>query len=190
MPVPYWEIISVSWMIFYVYWTFRAIRRHRPRRKAARTFTILNNFALYIGFLLVLLGRSIPGSLSLLFAPQFASIHITGTVFTIVGVSFAIWSRTLLKNNWSRDVAILEDQHFIQSGPYAIVRHPIYTGILFALLGTALVCSTLGSLLGFAFAITSLWQKAHMEEKLLITEFGQQYTNYQHEVRFLIPFIY
>jgi protein-S-isoprenylcysteine O-methyltransferase Ste14 len=190
MPDPYWKIISVSWIIFWIYWTFRAIRRHRPKRKVARTFTILNNVLLYLGFLLVLLGRSVPGSFGLLFVPQAIPIDITRTVFAIVGISFAIWSRRLLKNNWSRDVAIMEDQQFIHSGPYAIVRHPIYTGILLALLGTTLVSSTLGSLLGFAFAIISLWQKARMEEQFLITEFGQQYANYQHEVRFLIPFIY
>ena len=70
------------------------------------------------------------------------------------------------------------------------MRHPIYTGILLALLGTTLVASTIGSLLGFVFAIISLWQKACMEEQLLITEFGQQYANYQRDVRFLIPLIY
>lgn len=87
-------------------------------------------------------------------------------------------------------MAIVENQQFIHSGPYTIVQHPIYTGILLALLGSTLVSSTLGGLLGFVFAIISLWQKARMEEKLLITEFGLQYANYQREVRFLIPYIY
>jgi protein-S-isoprenylcysteine O-methyltransferase len=70
------------------------------------------------------------------------------------------------------------------------VRHPIYTGILLALFGTMLIASTIGSVLGFALAVLSLWQKASMEEHLLSNEFGQQYANYQREVRFLIPFIY
>jgi protein-S-isoprenylcysteine O-methyltransferase Ste14 len=190
MPIPYWEIISVCWLLFSIYWAIRGIRRHRSKRKAALIFTVLNNGLLYLGFILVLLGRSVPSSLSLLFLPQAIPIHITGTISVIVGVGFAIWSRQLLRNNWSRDVVIMEDQQFIHSGPYAIVRHPIYTGILLALLGSTLVSSTLGSLLGFVFAIISLWQKARMEEQLLFTEFGQQYANYQREVRFLIPFIY
>lgn len=190
MPIPYWEIISVCWLLFSIYWAIRGIRRHRSKRKAALIFTVLNNGLLYLGFILVLLGRSVPSSLSLLFLPQAIPIHITGTIFAIAGVGFAIWSRQLLRNNWSRDVVIMEDQQFICSGPYAIVRHPIYAGILLALLGSTLVSSTLGSLLGFVFAIISLWQKARMEEQLLITEFGQQYANYQREVRFLIPFIY
>ena len=190
MPIPYWEIISICWFVFSIYWAIRGIRRRRSKRKAALIFTVLNNGLLYLGFILVLLGRSVPSSLSLLFLPQAIPIYVTGTVFAIAGVGFAIWSRHSLRNNWSRDVTIMEDQQFIRSGPYAIVRHPIYTGILFALFGTTLVASTLGSLIGFVFAIISLWQKACMEEQFLIIEFGKQYVNYQREVRFLIPFIY
>jgi protein-S-isoprenylcysteine O-methyltransferase Ste14 len=70
------------------------------------------------------------------------------------------------------------------------VRHPIYTGMLLALLGTTLVASTVGSVLGFVLAIISLWQKARMEERFLMVEFRELYTNYQREVKFLIPFIY
>jgi protein-S-isoprenylcysteine O-methyltransferase Ste14 len=87
-------------------------------------------------------------------------------------------------------VAITEGQQFIRSGPYAIVRHPIYADMLLALLGTTLVSLTLGSLLGFVLATLSLWQKAYVEEQFLIVEFGEPYAKYQREVRFLIPFIY
>ena len=87
-------------------------------------------------------------------------------------------------------MAITEGQQFIRSGPYAMVRHPIYAGMLLALLGTTLVSSTVGSLLGFVVAILSLWQKASIEEQFLMVEFGEQYAKYQREVKFLIPFIY
>ena len=190
MPAPYWNITSVCWMVFWIYWSFGAPRRRLSKRKVARTFTVLNTGLLYLGFLLVLLARSVPGSLGLLFVPQTIPIDITGTVFTILGVAFAIWSRQSLRNNWSGEVAIKEGQQFIHSGPYTIVRHPIYAGMLLALLGTTLVASTVGSLLGFALAMLSLWQKASIEEQFLIVEFGEQYANYQREVKFLIPFIY
>jgi len=158
-------------------------------REVPRTFTVLNTGLLYLGFLLVLLGRSIPGSLGLLVVPQAIRIDVTGTVFTILGVAFAIWSRQSLRNNWSGQVAITEGQQCIHRGPYANVRHPIYAGMLLALLGTTLVASTVGSLLGFVLAIISLWQKAYTEEQFLRVEFGEQYAKYQREVKFLIPFI-
>jgi protein-S-isoprenylcysteine O-methyltransferase Ste14 len=190
MPAPYWTIISVSWAVFWIYWSFATPRRLPTKRKAARAFTVLNTGLLYLGFLLVLLGRSVPGSLGLLVVPQALLIDVMGTVFAIAGVAFAIWSRQLLRNNWSGVVAITEGQQFIRSGSYTIVRHPIYAGMLLALLGTTLVASTVGSLLGFVLAIISLWQKACVEEQFLMAEFGDQYANYQYEVKFLIPFIY
>jgi protein-S-isoprenylcysteine O-methyltransferase Ste14 len=190
MPAPYWALISVCWALFWIYWSFATPRRHPSKRKVTHTFTVPNTGLLYLAFLLVLLGRSVPGSLGLFFVPQVMPIDVTGTVFAIIGVAFAIWSRQSLSNNWSGEVAITEGQQFMHSGPYAVVRHPIYAGMLLALLGTTLVSSTVGSLLGLVLAIISLWQKANIEEQFLIVEFGEQYANYRHEVKFLIPFIY
>jgi len=177
-------------MVFWVYWSFAAPRKRPAKHKVARTFTVLNTGLLYLSFLLILLGRSVPSSLGLLLLPQTIPIDVTGTVFAITGVAFAIWSRQSLRNNWSGEVAITEGQQFIRTCPYAIVRHPIYAGMLLALLGTALVSSTVGGLLGFILAIISLWQKASIEEQFLIVEFGEQYAKYQREVKFLIPFLY
>ena len=177
-------------MVFWVYWSFGVHRKRPSKRKVARTFTVLNTGLLYLGFLLVWLGRTAPSSLGLLVIRQAILIDVTGTVFAIIGVTFAIWSRQLLRNNWSGEVAITEGQQFVHIGPYAIVRHPIYAGMLLALLGTTLVASTVGSLLRFVLAIISLWQKAYIEEQFLMVEFGERYANYQREVKFLIPFIY
>lgn len=190
MPSPYWEIISACWLVFWIYWSFGTFRRRSSKRKVGRSFTVLNTGLLYLGFVLVLLGRSIAGSLGLLFVPQVIPIDVTGTAFTLTGLAFAIWSRQLLRNNWSGEVAITEGQQFIRSGPYAIVRHPIYAGMLLALFGTTLVASTVASLLGLVLAVISLWQKARVEEQFLTAEFGEQYTRYQREVKFLVPFVY
>lgn len=181
MLAPYWEIISVCWLVFWTYWAVSTLRRLPSKRKVALTFTVLNTGLLYLGFLLVLLGRSAPVSLGRLFVPQAIIVDVAGTVFAIVGVTFAIWSRQLLGNNWSGQVAIMEGQQFIRRGPYTIVRHPIYTGMLLALLGTTLVSSTVVSLVGFVLAAISLWQKACMEEQFLVAEFGEQYAAYQRE---------
>jgi protein-S-isoprenylcysteine O-methyltransferase Ste14 len=151
---------------------------------------VLNTGLLYLGLLLVWLGRDLPGSLGRLVLPPAILIDIMGTVFAVIGVAFAIWARQSLRNNWSGEVAITEGQQFIRSGPYAIVRHPIYAGMLLALSGTALVASTAGSLLGVVLATISLWQKGWIEERYLIVEFGEQYARYRREVKFLIPFLY
>jgi len=190
MPAPYWAITSVCWVVFWVYWSFGAQRRHPSKLKVTRTFTVFNTALLYLSFVLIWLGRNIPSFLGRLVVPQNISVYVTGVVLAITGVAFAIWSRQLLSTNWSGTVAITEGQQFIRRGPYALVRHPIYTGMLLALFGTMLVASTIGSLLGFVLAILSLWQKAAVEEQLLSVEFGERYAEYQREVKFLIPYIY
>lgn len=190
MTAPYWEIISVCWVVFWVYWSFASPRRRHARRKVTRAFTVVNTGLLYLGFLFVLSGRSAPALLGLLFVPQAIPMYVLGTVLTIAGVAFAIWSRQSLRNNWSGEVAILEGQEFMRSGPYAVVRHPIYAGMLLALLGTTLVSATVASLLGLIFAVLSLWQKAWTEEQFLRVEYGEQYAKYRREVKFLIPFVY
>jgi protein-S-isoprenylcysteine O-methyltransferase Ste14 len=190
MPAPYWAIISLCWVVFWIYWSFATPARRPSKRRIARTFTALNTGLLYLGLVLILSGRSVPGLAGSPVVPQAVPIHILGTVFAIAGILFAIWSRQSLRDNWSGVIAIREGQQFVHDGPYRIVRHPIYAGMLLALLGTTLVASTAGSLVGFVLAMLSLWQKAAVEERFLISEFGEQYADYRHTVKFLIPFIY
>jgi protein-S-isoprenylcysteine O-methyltransferase Ste14 len=189
MAGPYWTIIAWCWVVFWVYWTISARRIRAPRRKASLAFSILNTLLLYAGFVLVLVGRQIIGPLAIRFTSEAAYSSIAGTAFVIAGVVLAIWSRRVLGGNWSGAVRITEGQHLVRTGPYAFVRNPIYSGIALAMFGTALVAGTIGSLLGFALVVASLWQKGRLEERFLLAEFGDEYAAYQREVKFLIPFV-
>ena len=86
-------------------------------------------------------------------------------------------------------VRIVEGQHLVRSGPYRLVRNPIYSGIVLAVLGAALVRGTIGALVGVMVVVLALWLKARMEERFLLAEFGEENAAYQREVKFLIPFI-
>jgi protein-S-isoprenylcysteine O-methyltransferase Ste14 len=175
--------------VFLVYWTVSSRRIHGPKLQASLTFTILNTALLYAGFVLALTGRFDVGPLLLRFAPAAAYVDIAGTALVVAGVALAIWSRRVLGANWSAVVRIVEGQHLVRKGPYAVVRNPIYSGIVLAMLGTALVAGTMGGLVGFVLVVTALWQKGRMEERFLLAEFGDEYAAYQREVKFLIPFV-
>ena len=187
---PYWRIVGASWVVFWVYWTMSAIRLRTSRRQAPLAFTVLNMALMYAGFVLVFTSRTVHGALGTRFVPTAVWVAAFGAACVVAGVALAIWARRVLGRNWSGRVRIVEGQRLVRTGPYALARHPIYTGMLLAVLGAALVGGTLGGLLGFGLVLASFWQKARREERFLIEEFGDDYAAYRRAVAFLVPFVW
>ena len=127
------------------------------------------------------------GQWNVRFLPDTQTIGYLGLALTAAGVAFAIWARFTLGRNWSGTVTIKEDHELIQHGPYRIVRHPIYTGILLAMLGTAIGYGRVPCLIGVAIAFFSLRFKWGTEERFMTEQFGAKYTQYRREVKAVIP---
>lgn len=117
-------------------------------------------------------------------------IALTGLLVVLCGVIFSIWGRLILGENWSATPSIKQDHALIQRGPYRIVRHPIYTGILIGLLGSALQHGLVGSFLGVIICTVALWMKIAVEEQFMLHLFGDQYLSYRKSVSALIPFVF
>ena len=112
-----------------------------------------------------------------------------GSAITMGGLLFSIWARNHLGNNWSQAVTIKEGHELITSGPYAIVRHPIYTGLLLAFLGSAIALGKWRGLLAVVLVFAVLWHKLRLEEKWMRAKFGNSYESYSQRVKALLPFI-
>jgi protein-S-isoprenylcysteine O-methyltransferase Ste14 len=111
-------------------------------------------------------------------------------MLTLAGILFAWWARIYLGRLWSGAITRKEDHHIVDSGPYAFVRHPIYTGLIGATLATAAAQATVTGLVGFAFIAAGLWLKARTEERFLSSELGHDaYAGYQRRVPMLVPFL-
>jgi protein-S-isoprenylcysteine O-methyltransferase Ste14 len=93
-----------------------------------------------------------------------------------------------LGGNWSGSVTVKEGHELIRSGPYAYVRHPIYTGLLAAVLGTVIVSDTVRAVIGLAIIAAALVRKLYTEERFMCETFTGQYQRYSAEVPALIPF--
>jgi protein-S-isoprenylcysteine O-methyltransferase Ste14 len=117
-------------------------------------------------------------------APYHALFFI-GAGITAAGLAFAIWARVHLGEYWSGTITLKEGHRLIRSGPYALVRHPIYTGLILGMLGTAIAVDQIRGVLAFAILFASLWRKLRMEEKWMTEEFGEEYLQYRREVRAL-----
>jgi protein-S-isoprenylcysteine O-methyltransferase Ste14 len=167
----------------------------KPSVRRESGFTRLLHIAIMAaGFLLLFPSLSasftLPvGPLARRFLPHAPAIAWGGAVLTAAGCAFAIWARLLLGANWSGRVTLKQDHQLIARGPYAIVRHPIYSGFLAGLLGTAIALGEWRGLAGLALAFLGWWTKSRAEEAFLAEHFGAHYAHYRRRVKALIPFV-
>jgi protein-S-isoprenylcysteine O-methyltransferase Ste14 len=136
----------------------------------------------------VMLGRATAlGQLPRLTFPYGAML--VGAALTVLGVGFAVWARLTLGSNWGMPMTLRENPELVTGGPYAYVRHPIYTGLIFAVLGTALV---LGGIWLSIFVVSSIYfaLSAGREEKDMVERFPDAYPAYRARTKRLVPFVY
>ncbi len=126
--------------------------------------------------------------LSARFVPDSFEWQSFGATVTIAGVAIAIWARFYLGANWSASITVKQDHQLIRSGPYSVVRHPIYSGLLLAMFGTAIYMGEICGLLAVALATWAWKMKSRLEEAYMESEFGDQYVSYRKEVKALVPF--
>jgi protein-S-isoprenylcysteine O-methyltransferase Ste14 len=190
MTPPFSQIVAVCWFVFLVFWNISAWGRRASKRTASLTFTISNTGLLYAGFVLVLMTYIRIAPTDVRFTSGSTWAEVLGTALVALGIALAIWSRWVLGVQWSATVRIVSAQRVVRDGPYACMAHPIYSGIALAAFGTALVGGTLVNLLGFVLITISFWQKARLEERFLLAEFGEEYAAYRRGVNFMIPYIW
>jgi protein-S-isoprenylcysteine O-methyltransferase Ste14 len=112
-----------------------------------------------------------------------------GAVLTLAGLLFTVRARVFLGRNWSGIVTVKEGHELITSGPYGLVRHPIYAGLLLAFIGSALARAEWRGILAVCLAFFSFWRKLRMEERWMREQFGTAYDQYALRVAVLIPYL-
>ena len=182
-------LFIVIWIAFYVYWIISAWKTRSPVKRKQSRLSFFMYGIVWIAIWVFLLNWLSPDLLSERIVPQGIGYTIAGLLLTLAGIAFAVWARVHLGKNWSGMPTIRQDHTITRTGPYRFVRHPIYSGILLGLLGTAIgigyfivFCCVLLILILFVI-------KFRMEEKFLEEEFGEEYTRYMKEVKALIPYV-
>jgi len=136
--------------------------------------------------------RDIPGGGILFerFLPRSYAAYWTGTALVVLGLAFSVWARMHLGRNWSGTVTVKQEHELVRGGPYARVRHPIYTGLLLAFIGTAIVRGEWRGVLAVLIIFAALWRKLRLEERYMVETFGDEYRRYREHSAALIPFIF
>jgi len=185
----YQSFFPAVWIAFFVYWQIRAINTKTTQRLEPAASRMLRVFIFLIAIVLLATTR-IP--LPWLYRPLWP-IGLwpfwLGAAVLVCGLLLAVWARGYLGRNWSRSVTIKQDHELITTGPYAVVRHPIYTGILTGLLGTAIALSQVRGLIVLALFFAAFWIKLRMEERWMRSQFGATYAAYAQRTAALVPYL-
>lgn len=110
-----------------------------------------------------------------------------GAALTLIGLLFTVWARVYLGRNWSGTVTLKADHELVTGGPYRLVRHPIYSGIALAIIGTALAIGQWRGVLAIALTVIAFIQRMIVEERFMRQQFGAAYDAYARHVRAFVP---
>jgi protein-S-isoprenylcysteine O-methyltransferase Ste14 len=178
--------LSLCWGAFLLTWlvsaTFTASRDPEERPNTRFTSLLLSVF-----FGVFLLSTVIPWPDWSPLQVQAYWVRMLGATILVVSTAFTVWARFVAGTVWSGPPALKERHQLRTGGPYAITRHPIYTGILGMVLGTALVANFGPWALPFPILLVGLVVKMRLEERLMLAEFPDEYPVYQRRVPQLVP---
>jgi protein-S-isoprenylcysteine O-methyltransferase Ste14 len=187
-------IVGTLWLIFWIYWLYP--RRGSKRTTGTRTWRYgIIMWATYVLFIILVF--RIPGVRDVFASYGISDPAISDSIFGYVGillcaagVAIAIWARAYLGSNWGVPMSVKENQGLVTTGPYALVRHPIYTGMGLAILGSALFLGGLWFFVVLVFFFGFVVVSAKREEKLLTQQFPDAYPAYKKRTKALIPFVW
>jgi len=185
---PAFLILAALWVAWCAYWLISARDVKVTRRRESLASRALHVGPMFIAAVLMAVPRLPIGWLNLRFLPATAAIHTLAVIVVAGGLGFAVWARIYLGRNWSGDITLKQEHELIRSGPYAMVRHPIYSGMLAAMLGTAIGIGEWRGLVAFAFFAAGVLRRVRVEECWLGEIFPDAYARYRREVPALIPF--
>lgn len=183
------KLLALIWLAWVVSWVVAAFWSGRTKTHVPTWDSWVYRLPILLGaiFLMPLTARAL-GAAPLYDVGPWGTYVLA--LVTVLGISFTWWARIHLGRFWSNAITHKEDHRIIDTGPYGMVRHPIYTGLIIAILATGIAVGTWTALVGALFVCLGEWQKARMEEGFLSLELGQEaYRNYSRRVPMIVPFL-
>ncbi len=181
------RVLSYTWAAFGVYWLAVARGGTPDQTSESPIYRAVRLAILVITFTLLFSDRTATGILDRRFVPQFPAVEYSGFFLTLSGLAVALWARIHLGQYWSDKVVLKADHQLIQSGPYTYIRHPIYSGVLLGVAGTALLVGEWRGVLAFALLLTNYAIKAKKEERILSARFSDQFQEHVRHAGFFPP---
>jgi protein-S-isoprenylcysteine O-methyltransferase Ste14 len=181
-------VILVAWLVWLIYWLLSATSAKPTERRESLASRLSHFVPLILGIWLIALAHpTVPWFLLVRVWPPSLFTHWLGVAVMFAGLGFSVWARARLGRNWSATVTVKRQHELIRTGPYAWVRHPIYSGLTLALLGNAISLGEVRGFLGVLVIAAAFTRKLRIEERWMREIFGEEYARYAKEVAALIP---
>jgi protein-S-isoprenylcysteine O-methyltransferase Ste14 len=180
-------IAGIAWLVFLLVWGIGAFTSKRDARRLPAGSVAIHVAVLALGMCLLFVRALRVGPLGWRILPDRDWVEWTGATLQVLGIALCIWARLYLGRNWSSTVTLKEGHALVRGGPYGLVRHPIYSGLLLAMLGVAVDRGKLAGAVGFVILLFEWKRKSLLEEGLMLEQFGDGYQRYREEVKGLIP---
>jgi len=181
------RMVLAAWLVFALFWLVEGLRAKAAEKREPPGERLAHILLMTVAFYLVFPRNPPIGRLNERMFPSEPWRVALGVALTFAGVAFAMWARHHIGQFWSARVSIVSEHKLIRSGPYARIRHPIYTGMLLALVGTGLVVNRYRVILGLAMALIGFTRKAKKEEGFLAAQFGEAFEEHRRHTGFLLP---
>jgi protein-S-isoprenylcysteine O-methyltransferase Ste14 len=180
-------LIQGPWIVFLVYWTIGAFKTRRTAKKESFGARYGVMFVEVVGFVLLFDDDVTSGVLNQRVLNLPHEFRLCGIILIWLGIALALWARWHLGEYWSGRITLKEDHKLIRTGPYSRLRHPIYSGLGLAVIGSALVFDQWRCVIGVCVIVLGFWIKAKREEAMLSAQFGETFAEHCRRTGFLIP---
>ena len=184
-------VIGGLWVLWVIYWGVAAGKNKAVARREDARSQLSYGLLFFAGLIVMLHPRILHdfgnGVLAQFMWPPSTLGYALAVVLVIAGLGFSVWARVHLAGNWSAAVTLKEGHELVRSGPYKYARHPIYTGLLTAILGSVVLIGRWNAMIGFVLVTASFVVKLRIEERFMADQFGDAYQLYKKEVAALVP---
>jgi len=181
------ETVTLAWDAWIVSWIGAVVWSRRATARPSGVDQLIHWLPTIVGLALLAFGSAATHFTPLWLLPESVDWGLAGVC--VAGLLFTWWARIALGSLWSGSVSAKEDHVVIRGGPYGLVRHPIYTGLILAAFAQAIQVGQAANLAGAVLFTVGLWLKARLEERFLGQELGgDAYADYRRRTPMLIPF--
>jgi protein-S-isoprenylcysteine O-methyltransferase Ste14 len=182
-------VTAACWGAFYVYWLASAFLTKKTAARESFIGSLIYRLPVALAAMVLIYAPRMPRPMSAVAFPSTTPICVLVIACSTIGLITCLWARITLGRNWSSVVLVKVDHELVQTGPYRLIRHPIYTSIILMFAAIVLIVGRVAGILAFGLFVYSFVLKLRREERMMLKQFPTAYPEYLKRTKRLVPFL-